>query len=269
MDYIKDFFASIFEQAKTRLSSPFVGSFLTSFALWNWRPISIYLFSTKSIEEKIKAIDAGYINVTTFLPPLILTLFYIVALPYLNIGLDRLVSYATVRKYKQKNNKEINDWQHKVTIADYEYKVSYTVAGKKDIDELNNKILTITQELEVKKQETTQLNFEKTNLQKEYLNSQSLLTEAIEKTDSFRTTLEILADRNYDRRVNYIRKNLTMGESESLKKAINGFGLLDKEALSSDLMLLLEKMGILDYNPENSSFYISNENKETLKTILK
>lgn len=54
---MKDFFQSIIDSSKDRIKNPFIGVYISSFLIYNWRSISIYLFSRKTIECKIEVIN--------------------------------------------------------------------------------------------------------------------------------------------------------------------------------------------------------------------
>jgi hypothetical protein len=50
---MKEFLQSIFKSTQERIKNPFVGAFMTSWVLFNWKPILFLVFSVTSIEYKI------------------------------------------------------------------------------------------------------------------------------------------------------------------------------------------------------------------------
>lgn len=106
---MKELLQSIFINTNERIKNPFIGSFFTSWILFNWQPIFIMVFSAKNIEEKIKLITSDYNNIWYLLLfPLISAVIYILILPYLNLLFEMILEFSkTKRNYIALNNQKL------------------------------------------------------------------------------------------------------------------------------------------------------------------
>ena len=57
---MKEIFLSLFDTSKDRIKSPFIGSYITAFIIYNWRAFFLLLFSNAKIEDKIVVINHEY-----------------------------------------------------------------------------------------------------------------------------------------------------------------------------------------------------------------
>ena len=115
---MKEIFQSIFSNTQERIKNPFIGAFMTSWFAINWRPISVFLFSTKSIEQKITYIELHHIDWHfTFLYPLATSVGYVLILPHINLLFETLLGYAGSQRNKILMKKQEQARQNKLQIA--------------------------------------------------------------------------------------------------------------------------------------------------------
>jgi len=92
MKEIIDFIKSLLESSKERLKNPWLSSFIISWAVFNWKPISYFIYSDKSIEKILEGIpnyiSDSYYWFFGFVGPLIVSLFYVLILPRIMIKFD-------------------------------------------------------------------------------------------------------------------------------------------------------------------------------------
>lgn len=137
---MKEIFQSFFETSKDRIKSPFIGSYVTAFIIYNWRPFFLLIFSDAKIEDKIVVINHEYCNKAAILYPLSIALFYIIVLPYINLAFDNFLAYSNKMKDEKEKDGEINKLQQKKTVAKLEREIAEERAGTSEISELKNQI---------------------------------------------------------------------------------------------------------------------------------
>ena len=54
---MKEFLQTIFKTSEERIKNPIIGSFFTSWLIFNWKPILFFIFTNKTVEEKIIYIE--------------------------------------------------------------------------------------------------------------------------------------------------------------------------------------------------------------------
>lgn len=137
---IKELFQSIFDSSNERIKNPFIGSYITAFILYNWRPIFLLIFSNATIEDKIVVINHEYCCKEAILWPLAIAFFYILILPYLNLIFDSILSYSNSKKNLRIKASVISKLEQKKAEAKYEREIAEERAGTSEITELKNKI---------------------------------------------------------------------------------------------------------------------------------
>jgi hypothetical protein len=96
---MKELFKSFLKTTEERIKNPFIGSFITSWILFNWKPILYLIFSSKDIEQKILYIETTFTIIWCLLIfPLLSAIFYVLILPYLNLLFDWLLRYSSLKK---------------------------------------------------------------------------------------------------------------------------------------------------------------------------
>ncbi|WP_213279313.1 hypothetical protein [Chryseobacterium indologenes] len=92
---MKEFLQTILKSTEDRIKNPFIGTFITSWAIFNWKPITFIVFSDKSIEEKIKFIGDNYSDIWCYLwLPLMSAIFYIAILPYISFAFEYITKFS-------------------------------------------------------------------------------------------------------------------------------------------------------------------------------
>lgn len=191
---MKEFLHTFFKTSEERIKNPIIGSFLTSWIIFNWKPLLFFIFTQKTIEDKIIYIEGNYTNIwNLLLLPLISTFIYLIILPYINLGIEILLNYSqskrsdlsikkqklTIESQKQlaieeikleeaktqfrernNHNKLVEELQEKIVILETE-KVSEFEKSKEHIESLK---------IEMNKREKSFKN-ELLNLEKKYSNS--------------------------------------------------------------------------------------------------
>uniref|UniRef100_F4C457 Uncharacterized protein n=1 Tax=Sphingobacterium sp. (strain 21) TaxID=743722 RepID=F4C457_SPHS2 len=112
MKDLLDIFLSTYRE---RIKHPVIGPFLLSMVVFNWKAIVILVFSSNSIEDRIVFIENYYLYFwTALLFSVIVTVIYVLGVPYLTLGLDYLLTRgrenARKRRLKQKEN-DLDDQQ--------------------------------------------------------------------------------------------------------------------------------------------------------------
>ncbi len=164
MEAIKDIFKNIMQSSSDRMSSPIVGTFVISFIVYNWRAFLIIPFSDLKIEERINIIDKTYCNSNALIIPLYLTLFYIIILPHLQLGLDFILSFSQKRSDKIKKEKKIKILTDKISEASLEREIADSRAGTSEINNLKSQV-------DLLKEQNEDL-FKKSNLELQSFNNQ-------------------------------------------------------------------------------------------------
>lgn len=96
---VKELFKSFKGHLEDRISNPILGAFGLAWIFINWKIVLLLFFSEKSIEEKIEVISTSH-NSWDFLVlyPLLFTAFYLLALPWLLLGVQLLQEKANTQR---------------------------------------------------------------------------------------------------------------------------------------------------------------------------
>ncbi|MEZ9179849.1 hypothetical protein AB4129_07760 [Vibrio cyclitrophicus] len=116
MKLIEDFCSSIAGTAKTRVSDPFIGTFIFSWFLCNWNYVALLFWGEGNATERVGAFYI-YLSRTSILEwnslfvfPFLVTLFYLFAFPWLSLCVKRI-------------QKSVNDKLHQQAVEIEEDKV--------------------------------------------------------------------------------------------------------------------------------------------------
>lgn len=159
---VKELFQSIFDSSSERIKNPFIGSYITAFALYNWRAIFLLLFSKASIEDKIVVINHEYCCKEAILWPLLIAIFYILVLPYINLFFDSLLTYSNSKKNKRIKASIISKLEQKKAEAKYEREIADERAGTNEVENLKDQIDALEKENALKSKEIVEI-IEKNN----------------------------------------------------------------------------------------------------------
>ncbi|SMO42945.1 hypothetical protein SAMN06265171_101741 [Chryseobacterium rhizoplanae] len=92
---MKEFFQTILKSTEDRVKNPFIGTFITSWVIFNWKPILYIIFSNIDIEKKITFIKENYTDIWYYLwLPLISATFYIAVLPYISFVFEYITKFS-------------------------------------------------------------------------------------------------------------------------------------------------------------------------------
>ena len=155
---MKEFIQSLFETSNERIKNPFIGSYITAFIVYNWRPLFLLIFSEANIEDKIVVINHEYCAKEAILWPLAIALFYILILPYINLLFDYVLSFSNTKKDERKRDSILNNLKNKKAEAKYEREIAEERAGTREVKELQDKIETLEKENELKTREITEFS---------------------------------------------------------------------------------------------------------------
>ncbi len=113
---MKEFLQTILKSTEDRIKNPFIGTFITSWIIFNWKPILFIIFSDKDIEDKISFIKENYNDIWYFLWfPLFSAVFYIAILPYISFLFEYITKFS--HEWRNKVNLEAKDAALKLQIG--------------------------------------------------------------------------------------------------------------------------------------------------------
>lgn len=182
IEKVNNLFSSLIENIQTRAQSPIIASFCISWIIVNWKIILVFLFMDGNILIRIQTIEKfeefdNYCRILWI--PAIMSSFYTIAMPFLNIWIQRLL--------KQTHSEEIemSFFQKELLLeknSNYENK-------KRKLQEdsnINLNIENLTQELTNKEHEISRLHGEVSNKNNEI---ERLLVELKDYEDKLQRTL--------------------------------------------------------------------------------
>jgi hypothetical protein len=135
MDLLKTLLAT----AKDRLKNPIIGSFIFLWIAFNWKPIMIILFSSKSIEERISHVTKEYTEIW-YLIPLILALLYILLTPYVMWIIDFLLNKGTEGRKHMKNESIKSDLDREIEIIQKKKELEKLTTEHTNLKESNEEL---------------------------------------------------------------------------------------------------------------------------------
>lgn len=143
MKFLETFFSNI----RQRIKSPFFGSFIFSWIIINWKPISYFIYSKDKMLHKIIVIESSYENLGNALwRPLFLSLFYVIISPYVNQVINKLISTAAKNKRNEEHKIKMDQIDNAHELAIKEKELENILSGNRDISQLNEKIQSLNQE---------------------------------------------------------------------------------------------------------------------------
>jgi|GEM_PF-2572184 len=147
METVKDFFQSIFDNYRERIKSPFIGSFIISYCIFNWRTFAVLFYSDWPIHCRIEFINENYCNTGNILIPLAISFIYILILPYFNLICDSILKKYNAIVIDKKNKYKIDSLIQKKDEAIKLREIADAQAGTSEIVELNVKIKKLNDEI--------------------------------------------------------------------------------------------------------------------------
>ena len=149
IELIKD----LIEGYKERIKNPIISSLIISFSIYNWRPISILIFSPNKIEDRINYVENQYLNSNVIFYPIIFALAYTIIMPYLNVIATWIIRKANEIQNNRNNRKRLSVLEHRISEAKLERKIAEEIAGRKETEELTKTIQELKTLLEIKSNE--------------------------------------------------------------------------------------------------------------------
>ncbi|ATA67658.1 hypothetical protein CGC48_02805 [Capnocytophaga cynodegmi] len=141
---MKEFIQSLFRTTEERVKNPIIGAFLTSWFLFNWKPILFIIFSPKVIEEKIEYIQSNFSSIHFLLVyPTFSTIFYVLALPYLNLLVDVLLKYSLIKRNTILINKQKQSIENQRELAIEEIKLEEAKINFRERNSHNKMVETL------------------------------------------------------------------------------------------------------------------------------
>jgi len=140
METIKDFLESIVDSYKDRIKSPLIGSFMISFMIFNWRAFAILIFSDWPIHTRIKWVEEHYSENKNFVWPILISFFYVLILPYINLFFDWLLSMYTNKRMLKINYKRNSELVRRKVEAVLLREIADAEAGTSEINSLKERI---------------------------------------------------------------------------------------------------------------------------------
>lgn len=118
MDFFKQLFNSVSNQAADRVKSLYTGTFIFSWLAINWKVLAYILFSKKSMEVKLEGFDKYFSDTlwfqswltsdvfiqNTLLKPLLISLIIVIAIPALNTFADFIKILSNLANNKLQRN---------------------------------------------------------------------------------------------------------------------------------------------------------------------
>lgn len=133
---------TISETTASRIKNPFTGAFITSWLVFNWKPLVYIIFSDEKIAEKIKYIESSYSNSwDLLLYPLSSTVIFLFVVPYINLGNEWFIKKSKTDREKRLHEDQILMIERDTRIAEKqaEKEIAVEIVRKQ-----NNKNLEIT-----------------------------------------------------------------------------------------------------------------------------
>ncbi len=165
---MKEFLNNFFQSSSERIKNPFIFSFVFSSIFFNWKTILTLLYSTKTIEERIEYVTSCYVDMNNSLYyPLLFSLFYIIALPYLMWLFEKIVEKAKTGRKENLFDEQVLEFKGKKKIAKAEREYEEEKAGNAELSDLNKRIIELQTENEDRKKQVDVLKFDLNELRKE------------------------------------------------------------------------------------------------------
>ncbi|OHT44442.1 hypothetical protein [Flavobacterium tructae] len=147
METVKDFFQSVYDSYKDRIKNPLIGSFMISFIIFNWRAFAILFISDWPIHTRIKWVEDHYSENKNFVWPFVISIFYVLILPYINLGLDWLLSMYSNKKMLKINYKRNTELVRRKAEAVILREIADAQAGTSEINNLKERNDSLVKEL--------------------------------------------------------------------------------------------------------------------------
>lgn len=251
---MKNLLTTILKTNEERIKNPFIGAFISSWIIINWKPIFYLIFASEDIENKIIFIEKNYSQISFILIyPALVALFYIIILPYLNLIFDEILKYSVLKKNaaiiaKKKRNiqdeKEVAIEEIRLEEAKTEFRERKT--HNKLVENLQNQIQNLEKNLQEERENAANTNkrnkLEIQNLQK-----------TLEKELSFQ-----------QKRMNEMREENLKLKEENYKKdeLIETLSKEPEEEIGTTKLMFENGLQLGEFKNNGKVYYIDEKNKE-------
>lgn len=258
METVKEFFQSIYDNYTDRIKNPFIGSFMISFIIFNWRAFAIIFFSEWPMHCRIEWIESKYCNLSNLLYPIGISFVYILVLPYFNLLIEYVLKYYNTEKQKKADDLETARLLKRKENAKILRQIADEKAGTSEIINLQTKIESLQKEnndlVEQNKVETKRWNDRNSasiEKEKELINLVDGLTQ--EKNYLENSINEI----NRNTKSKSERDYFNLQDPDSAKHILNTVNKLNKNDISSLIKIYgNNKIDIVtELSKDNTQFY--------------
>jgi len=228
---MKELFFSWFSNSFEKIKSPFLGSYISSFVIFNWQPIFILLFSDRAMEERILSINTFYVAPKIFWIPAGIAILYVLSLPWINVIIETLLFKVTRHRTTLNSKAVIFDLNLQKEKVRTEKQLADIRAGLQDLTNLNNQLEQVKNEKQQALDEIKNLSDRNLSLNEENLK----LTEKLKNEFSFESpySKEELSD--FKIIGDLIKKNKLGASAKILRQFYDGI-FLDKLILKGHII---------------------------------
>lgn len=213
---MKEIIESFLKTANERIKNPFIGAFISSWIIFNWKPILFLIFSFQNIESKLFYIQKQFSDIDHLIYlPLISTIFYILILPLLNLLFEILLKSPTSKRKELVTENRKQAIEHEKVIAIEEIKLEETKTEYRGLKS-NNKLIEELQQKCIKLEE--EINYEKGKAKSEIEN---LKNEITQKEEIFKLEKQNFDTANFTSRSELIDLRKKIQTLEDTNKNLN------------------------------------------------
>lgn len=145
---IAELIKSFIDSSRERIKTPITGAYMIAFLLYNWRPLSIYLFSGYIIEGRIAQIDKKYCGWDAILVPLAVSIIYTAFVPYIMLVMEQLTFLASEKRITIKAKKRSHYLKAQEGLIYQEFINEELKTGKRNQEEITAEIKNYKEKIE-------------------------------------------------------------------------------------------------------------------------
>lgn len=261
---MKELLQTFFKTTEERLKNPFIGTFITSWLLFNWKAIVFFVLSSKDVEERITYIECNFSDIWFVLIfPLSSCVFYVLILPYLNLAIDSLLRYSNNKrnlilienqKVLIENKKLLSIEEIKLEEAKTEFRERKN--HNKLVEDLQQKIIDVEKDLQTEKESNSrivnELKTDKINLRKqlesEIVNSQTNYNKLVDRHERLMKDFNEIKERSDSHKIFFKDKEKEEGNVIYSNKE----GLAIRKKIDGDRIYYIDQSGsVLDEKQVN------------------
>ncbi|ULJ61360.1 hypothetical protein MIS46_05370 [Wielerella bovis] len=157
---------SVKESIKKRMKSSLVGTFITSWIIFNWKPILYFLFINGDIDARIKKVEELNNYLDLLLLPLIMTIIYVVGIPFISSWVATCLQKPNQVETSIIHKNELEEIQRKISLEEAKNNLTNRSQMNTAIDNLNKEIQQKNEEIQQKNEEIQRILSESSNTQR-------------------------------------------------------------------------------------------------------